>query len=179
MKFKIMLLSLFVLGLIMTLYLFEMAGAVGVTQTVSPTVTVSNTLSLTMEDTNNVNWGSHAAGTNVNGTIQARISANENWKLVVQATAGYPSTNELTDGNHKIPSSRLTYTSAAGDPVPQSGSGMASATPFDGSNQSNVWTGGLATTNCSVAITYNLQIPADQYPGTYNATHTYTLLPGP
>ena len=156
--------------------LSEMTGA-ATTGTVSPSVTVTNTISLSIEDGANVQWGSRSAGSHPTGTIQAKISANANWNLTVQATAGYPGTNELTDESHKISSSCFKYTSTAGSPAPPNGSGTATTTCFDGSNQTSVWTGGPATSDCRVAITYDLQIPASQPPGDYTATHTYTLAP--
>lgn len=151
--------------------------AAAVTEGVSPTLTVSNSLALAMEDTGNVQWGSQSAGGNLTGTIQARISGNANWSLTVQSTSGYPGTNELTDDNHKIASSCFTYTSAAGTPAPPTGNGLVTSTSFDGSNQTAVWSDGTATGDCRVAITYDLQIPASQAPGAYTATHTYTLVP--
>jgi hypothetical protein len=171
-KLKIGLLIL-ILGAIATFFLFGTAEAAN-TGTVSPSVTVGTTLSLIIENPENVQWGGKSAGTTQTGIIQAQIGANTNWSLTVQATNGYPSTNELTDGNHKISSSYFKYTSAAGSPTP-AGQGTSSATAFDGSNQTSVWTEGTAIADCRVAITYNLQIPAGQSPGTYTATHTYTL----
>jgi hypothetical protein len=168
-----MVLLILILGAIATFSLFGTVGAAN-TGTVSPSVTVSSTLSLSLENPENVQWGNQSAGSNPTGTIQARISANTNWSLAVQATNGYPSTNELTDGSHRIASSYFKYTSAAGSPAP-SGQGTSSATAFDGSNQTSVWTAGTAIADCRVAITYDLQIPASQSPGAYTATHTYTL----
>jgi len=176
-KIKIVL-SVFVLGAIVALSMFYLNGsarAAPVTETVSPRVTVSSTLSLTMEDTANVVWGSKAAGTTQTGTIQAVVTANTGWNLTVQATAGYPGTNELVSGSNRIVSSRFKYTSAAGIPDPLNGTGITTASPFDDSNQTPVWTGGTAYDGCKVAITYSLQIPANQAPGEYTATHTYTL----
>ena len=155
-------------------YLFGSAGAAA-TDTVSPSVTVGSTLSLTLEDGSNVEWGSKPAGTTQTGTIQAVIGANTEWNLTVCATAGYSGTNELTDGSHRISASYFKYTSAAGDPAPPNGTGVTTATPFDGSNETPVWTTGTAYGGCKVAITYNLEIPANQSPGAYTATHTYTL----
>ena len=155
-------------------YLNGSAGA-ATTGNVSPSVTVDSTLSLTIENGTNVQWGSKAAGTTQTGTIQAVIGANTGWNLTVQATAGHSGTNELTDGSHPISTSYFKYTSAAGSPAPPNGTDVTTATPFDGSNQTPVWTGGTAYAGCKVAITYNLQIPANQAPGTYTATHTYTL----
>jgi len=169
-----MLLFILILGAIATFSLFGTAGAAQDTEQVSPSVTVTSTLSLTLEDTTNVQWEPQSAGSNPTGTIQARISANTGWALTVQATGGWPGTGELTDGNHRIPSSYFKYTSAAGDPTP-SGQGTSSATAFDGSNQTSVWTAGTAIGDCRVAITYDLQIPATQDPGSYTTTHTYTL----
>ena len=173
MKPKMVLLIL-ILGAIATFSLFGTAGAAN-TGTVSPSVTVGATLSLTLEDTTNVLWGSQSAGSNPTGMIQARISANTGWTLTVQATGGWSGNGELTDGNHWIPSSYFKYTSAAGDPTPPAGNGVDTPTSFESNNQTNVWTGGTATTDRKVAITYDLQIPASQYPGLYTTTHTYTL----
>jgi len=156
--------------------LSETTGA-ATTGTVTPSVTVASSMSLSIEDGSNVQWGSQSAGSNTTGTIQVRISANTNWNLTVQATAGYPGTNELTDGNRRISSSCFKYTSAAGSPAPPDGDGVGTARSFDGSNQTEVWTGGTATADCRVAVTYNLQIPVNQPPGAYTATHTYTLVP--
>ena len=154
--------------------LSEITGA-ATTGTVTPSVTLTNTLSLSIENGANVQWGNQSAGSHPTGTIQAKISANASWNLTVQATAGYPGTNELTDESHKISSSCFKYTSTAGSPAPPNGSGTATTTCFDGSNQTSVWTDGTATADCRVAITYDLQIPENQPPGTYTATHTYTL----
>jgi len=177
-KIKIVL-SVFVLGAIVALSMFYLNGSAGAadpTGTVSPSVTVNTTLSLTMEEgtEKNVQWGGKAAGTTQTGTIQAVIGANIGWNLTVQATAGFSGTNELTDGNQRIASSHFTYTSAAGIPAPPYGTGVT-ATPFGGSAGTPVWAGGPAYDGCKVAITYRLQIPAIQPPGTYTATHTYTL----
>jgi hypothetical protein len=155
--------------------LSEITGAA--TGTVSPSVTVTNTISLNIENDTNVQWTNQSAGSHLTGTIQAKISANASWNLTVQATVGYPGTNELTDESHKISSSCFKYTSTAGSPAPPNGSGTATTTCFDGSNQTSVWTDGTATADCRVAITYDLQIPASQPPGDYTATHTYTLVP--
>lgn len=177
---KIGILLLMVILALVVMAGLTMSGRAGtVTDTVSPTVTVSTTVSLAMEDVSNVEWDTpHGAGSSLSGTIQARIGANTTWTLTVQPTSGHTTTNNLTDGSHSIPSSCFTYTSAAGSPAPSGGSGISSAIPFDGANQTNVWTGGTTTADCGVAITYNLQIPANQAPGTYTATHTYTVTSG-
>ena len=180
MKIKIAF-SVFVLGAIVALSMFYLNGSAGAatTGTVSPSVTVNSTLSLTLEDAANVQWGGKAAGTTQTGTIQALIGANTGWNLTVQATAGHSGTNELTDGSHPISTSYFKYTSAAGSPAPPNGTDVTTATPFDGSNQTPVWTDGTAYAGCKVAITYGLQIPVSQPPGTYTATHTYTLTSTP
>jgi hypothetical protein len=129
-------------------------------------------MSLIIEDESNIQWGSQSAGSHPTGTIQARISANTGWNLTVQATSG-----ELTDGENWISSSRFKYTSAAGNPSPPDGNGVSTPTVFNGNEPTAVWTGGTATADCRVAVSYDLQIPASQPPGTYTATHTYTLTP--
>jgi hypothetical protein len=175
-KLKILLVvfSLCAMVIVSLFYLFGTAGA-ATTSAVSPSVTVNSTLSLTLENTNNVQWGTTGAGTTKTGTIQAVIGANTGWNLTVLATAGYSGTNELTNGSQRIASSNFKYTSAAGIPAPPNGTGVTTANPFDGTNETPVWTTGTAYDGCKVAITYNLQIPANQAPGTYTATHTYTL----
>ena len=177
MKIKIVL-SVFVLGAIVALSMFYLngsAGAATVTQTVSPSVTVSSTLSLTMEDTANVVWGSKAAGTTQTGTIQARVSSNTNWTLYVKRTSDTGITCGLAgeDTTHHIASSRFTYTSTSGSHAPPAGDGVA-ATQFN-TTDTDVWTGGTPTGDCGVAVTYSLVIPRDQYSQGYTATHTYTL----
>lgn len=169
MKLKVGLLIL-ILVAIATFSLFGTAGAAN-TGTVSPSVTVTSTLSLTLEDTTNVQWGTQSAGSNQTGTVQARISANANWALTVSSSTTYGLAGQ--DGNHNIPASSFTYTSATGTPAPPAGSGVG-ATQFSDSS-TDVWTGGTATNDCRVAVAYNLQIPASQYPQGYSATHTYTL----
>ena len=174
MRLKIGLLVL-ILGAIATFSLFGTAGAANTGQ-VSPSVTVTSTLSLTMEDTTNVQWGPQGAGSNPTGTIQVRIRANTNWTLTVRRTSDTGVANcglMGDDGSNYIPSSKFTYTSAAGSPVPPAGSGVT-ATQFNTSD-TNVWTGGTATSDCRVAVNYDLQIPAMQKPQLYSATHTYTL----
>ncbi len=86
MKLKILLVvfSLCAMAIVSLFYLFGTAGA-ATTSTVTPSVTVNSTLSLTLENTNNVQWGTTAAGTTKTGTIQARVSSNTNWTLSVQA----------------------------------------------------------------------------------------------
>jgi uncharacterized protein affecting Mg2+/Co2+ transport len=156
--------------------LSEITGA-ATTGTVSPSVTVSNTLSLTLEGTTNVQWESKSAGTTQTGTIQAKVGANTNWTLTVKRSSDTSVANcglMGSDGNNFIPSSNFRYTSAAGSPAP-AGSGV-STTQFDTSD-TNVWTEGIAIGECQVAVTYNLQIPANQKPQAYSATHTYTLVP--
>jgi len=172
-----MLLFILILGAIATFSLFGTAGAAN-TGTVSPSVTVGTTLSLTLEDTTYVQWGPQSAGSNPTGTIKARIGVNTNWTLTVQADHNL----QHTDGNHWLGANSATgscsvfkYTSAAGSPAPPNANGITNAIPFDANNQTDVWTGGTATNECRVAITYDLQIPASQYPGSYSATHTYTL----
>ena len=170
-------LTLLVVLLSATTIAFCLSGTTGAatTGTVTPSVTVTSSMSLIIEDAGNIQWGSQSAGSHLTGTIQARISANADWNLTVQATSGYPGTNELTDGNHRILSANFKYTSTAGSPAP-AGSGAA-ATSFEGSGPTNVWIEGTATSDCRVAVSYDLQIPASQPPGTYTATHTYTLTP--
>jgi hypothetical protein len=173
MKLKIGLLIL-ILGAIATFSLFGTAGAAN-TGTVSPSVTVGTTLSLIIENPQNVQWEPQSAGSNPTGTIQVRISANANWTLTVKRTSDTSVANcglMGADGSNFIPASYFTYTSAAGSPTP-SGSGVT-ATQFSTSD-TNVWTEGTAIGDCRVAVTYNLQIPASQKPQLYSATHTYTL----
>ncbi len=176
---KIGILLLMVILALVVMAGLTISGRAGtVTDTVSPTVTVSTTMSLAIEDVSNVQWGSQGAGSSLSGIIQARIGANTTWTLTVQPTSGYSGTNELTDETHRIVSSCFTYTSTAGSPAPPGGSGISSALAFDGGNQTDVWTGGTTTADCRVAITYNLQIPANQAPGEYTTTHTYTVTSG-
>jgi hypothetical protein len=169
MKLKIGLL-IFLFGAIATLSLFGTVGAAN-TGTVSPSVTVGTTLSLIMENPGNVQWESKSAGTIQTGIIQAKIGANANWTLTVSSDTTYGLAGQ--DGNHNIPASSFTYTSAAGSPAPPAGSGVT-ATQFSTSD-TNVWTGGTSIGDCRVAVTYDLQIPVSQYPQAYSATHTYTL----
>ena len=178
MKIKIVL-SVFVLGAIVALsmfYLFGTAEAATVAPPVKPSVTITSTLSLAMEDTANVVWGDKAAGTTpITGTIQARVSSNTNWMLTVASSTSHGL--EGNDGSHHIASPSFKYTSAAGTPTP-SGNGIAAATEFSTSG-TNVWTDGLSISDCRVAIAYNLVIAASQYPQGYSATHPYTLTSTP
>lgn len=178
MKLKILLVvfSLCAMALVSLFYLFGTAGA-ATTSTVSPSVTVNSTLSLTLEDTNNVQWGTTAAGTTKTGTIQARVSSNTNWTLYVKRTSDTGITCGLAgeDATHHIASSSFTYTSTSGSPAPPAGSGVG-ATQFN-TTDTDVWTGGTATGDCKVAVTYSLVIPGNQYPQGYSATHTYTVVP--
>ncbi len=176
MKIRIVL-SVFVLGAMAAFAMFYLNGSAGAatTGTVSPSVTVSSTLSLTLEDTANVVWGSKAAGTTQTGMVQARVGSNTNWTLTVASSTSHGL--EGNDGSHHIASPSFKYTSAAGTPIP-SGNGIATATEFSTSGTS-VWTDGLSISDCQVAITYNLVIAANQYPQSYSATHTYTLTSTP
>ena len=179
MKLKIFLLLL-VLGAIAAFILFGTAEAATSTATVTPSVTVSETLSLAIENEKNVQWGPKPAGSHLTGTIKAQISANTNWTLTVARTSDtYVDCGLLgADGNNHIPTSCFTYTSVAGNPIPSGGKGIAKATQFD-TTGTYVWTGGIAISECRVAITYTLKIPANQPPGEYSATHTYTLTSPP
>lgn len=178
MKLRIFLVTL-ALGATIVLSLFYLFGSAGAatTGTVSPSVTVSSTLSVTLEDGANVQWGSTPAGTTRTDTIQARVTSNTNWTLYVKRSSDTAITCGLAgeDGTHHLSSSCFTYASAAGSPAPPSGSGET-ATQFDIAD-TNVWTGGTATGDCRVAVTYSLVVPSDQWPQGYSATHTYTVVP--
>jgi hypothetical protein len=171
--------SVFVLGAIVALSMFYLNGSAGAatTGTVSPSVTVSSTLSLALEDGTNVEWGSKPAGTTQTGIVQARVTSNTNWTLYVKRTSDTGITCGLAgeDGTHHTASSSFTYTSTSGSPAPPAGSGVG-ATQFN-TTDTDVWTGGAATGDCKVAVTYSLVIPGDQYPQVYSATHTYTVVP--
>ncbi|MCX6000892.1 MAG: hypothetical protein NTU41_15285 [Chloroflexi bacterium] len=176
----VLLATLFVLAALAVCccYLAPLGGTAEAASPVSPSVTVGPGVTLALEDASNVQWVSGGApGSSLNGTLQARVSSNVGWSLTVQATSGHTSTNELTDESHRIASACFTYTSTAGTPAPPTGDGVSNPKEFDGGNQTNVWTGGTATADCRVAVTYNLQIPKSQPPGTYTATHTYTVAP--
>lgn len=178
MKLRIILVSLALAATIVLslVYLFGSAGA-ATTGTVSPSVSVTSTLSVALENGTDVLWGSKPAGTTQTGTIQARVSSNTNWTLYVKRSSDAAITCGLAgeDGTHHIGSSSLTYTTASGTPAPPAGSGVT-ATQFD-TTDTNVWTSGTATGDCRVAVTYTLVIPGDQWPQGYSATHTYTVVP--
>ncbi len=178
MKLRMALVTL-ALGATIVLSLFYLFGSAGAatTGTVSPSVTVSSTLSLMLEDGANVQWGSKGAGTTQTGTIQARVGSNTNWTLYVKRSSDTAITCGLAgeDGTHHVSSSCFTYASASGSPAPPAGTGVG-ATQFD-TTDTNVWTVGTATGDCRVAVTYSLVIPADQLPQGYSATHTYTVVP--
>lgn len=173
MKKRRILLGVFVLGAVLTLSMFYLLGSAGAatTDTVSPSVTVSSTLSLTLQDATNVQWGTQFAGTTQSGTIQAKVVSNTDWVLTVAADT--ISGLAGADGSHNIASSNLKYTSAAGSPVPTTGDGVTDL-QF-GTSGTDVWTGGTPTGDSGVAVTYNLTIPGNQYPQLYSAIHTYTL----
>lgn len=157
-------------------YFFGTAGAAVETEAVSPSVTVNSSLSITLEDATNVQWGSQSTGSSPDGAIQAKISANTGWTLTVKRSSDTSVANcglMGDDENNYIHSSNFTYTSVAGSPAPPGGSGVTT-TQFTTSD-TNVWTGGTVTGECRVAITYNLQIPSNQKPQAYTAIHTYTL----
>jgi len=173
------LLGVFVLGAMVALSMFYLLGSAGAqtTGTVSPSVTVGSTLSVTLENVANVQWGAKPAGTTQTGTIQAKVVSNANWTLYVKRTSDIAIACGLAgeDGTHHIGKSAFTYTSAAGTPAPGGGPGVT-ATEFDITN-TDVWTGGTPTTDCRVAVNYSLVIPGDQLPQGYSATHTYTVVP--
>jgi len=175
-KIKIVL-SVFVLGAIVALSMFYLNGSAGAadTGTVSPSVTVDSTLSLTIENGTNVQWGHKSANDTYNGIIQAKVGANTAWRLMVRRTSDPTIDCGLkgANGDH-IASSNFTFTSDLGSPQP-SGSGVTTPREFLTTN-TEVWTGGGATDQCRVAITYNLVIPASQYAQAYTATHTYTVV---
>jgi hypothetical protein len=170
--------SAFVLGVIVALSMFYLNGSAGAaTGTVTPSLTVEDTLSLTLEGDTNVEWETKPAGTTQTGIVQARVSSNTNWTLYVKRTSDTAITCGLAgeDGTHHIANSRFTHTSTSGSPAPPAGGGV-SATQFN-TTDTDVWTGGPATGDCKVAVTYSLVIPGDQYPQGYSATHTYTVVP--
>jgi hypothetical protein len=173
-------LGLFVLGAMVALSMFYLFGSAGAatTGTVTPSVTVESTLSLTLENGTNVQWGSQTAGTTHTGTIQAFVVANTGWKLTVRRTSDVGTDYGLkgADLTNHIPSSNFTFTSVQGSPAP-SGSGVTSPTEFPHASNADVWTNGTAALSSRVAVTYSLSIPANQYPQGYSATHTYTLSP--
>ena len=179
MKIKIVL-SVFVLGAIVALSMFYLNGSAGAATTgnVSPSVTVDSTLSLTIENGPNVQWGPKSANDTYDGIIQAKVGANTGWNLTVKRTSDTDTDYGLkgADGTNHILSSNFTFTSAKGSPQPSGTfNGITSATEFPHDSNSEVWTGGGATDQCRVAITYILVIPASQVPQAYTATHTYTL----
>lgn len=162
-----------VIGSLAAFYLLGTAEAA--TGTVSPSVTLNSTLSLSLENTENVQWGSKGSGTTQTGTIQARVTANSPWTLTVKRTSDASVANVGLmgeDGNNYINYSNFKYTSAAGSPAP-AGSGVTSVA-FAASD-TDVWTEGTSTSDCRVAITYTLTIPGSQVAQGYTATHTYTL----
>jgi hypothetical protein len=168
------LLRVFVLGAMVALSMFFLLGTAGAanTGTVTPSVEVDSTLSLSLSGT--VSWADKLPGDPCSGTVNAAVVANTPWVLAVQATDGYPGTNELTDETHRIVSSYFKYSSAASTTSPPNGTGVG-LTQFDGSNATSVWSGGTPTAGATVDVSYNLTIPPMQPPGTYTATHTYTL----
>ena len=176
MKFKVSLLSAFILSVVIVFFLFGMVSAATDTKQVIPVVTVDSSGSLSIVsgvgEGNAIEFGNMAPGQTLTKPLTLGIIANDNLQLTVGKN------QDLKDAptNETIPSANFTYTSSAGTPAPPGTPTYAvSDTQFGTEGvPSNVLTGGEAS-DCQVEVTYKLITPAAQPGGYYTATHTYTL----
>lgn len=173
MKLKMVLLIL-ILGAIATFSLFGTAGAAEDTEQVLPIVNVNPTASLSIVSGTStvgttdvaIDFGNMAAGSTQTKVLVLDVTANDAWQLTVSKS------QDLTIGgtSTSIPSTNFTFTSSG----PAGPTYVASDTEFG--TDTNVVTGGSATSSSNINITYKLVIPADQLVGYYSAPHTYTLI---
>jgi len=172
MKLKVGLLII-VLGAIATFCLFGTAGAAEDTEQVIPIVNVDPTGSLTIvsgtdpQNNDAIDFGNMAAGSTQTKVLVLGVTANDAWTLTVSKS------QDLTIGgtSTSIPSTNFTFTSSG----PAGPTYVASDTEFG--TDTNVVTGGSATSSSNINITYKLVTPDDQPVGYYTAPfHTYTLI---
>jgi hypothetical protein len=145
--------------------LFMCAGAMAVNPTnVNVSATIPSTIELSMPTTS-VTWGAAVPGTIMTSDITASINSNKAYALkvtenhVLTGTGATPPT---------IPSADFTF----GATLPAGGTYNAPAGTQFGTDVSVV--AGARGSARSTTISYSLNVPWDQAPDTYTATHTYT-----
>jgi len=140
------------------------------TATVSVSATVAPALSLTVSKST-IDFGSGVTplqpGSTYADSTTATVNSNKIWSLKV--TKG----GDLTFGTFTIPSANLTYGSTTTDPVNVLNV-QAAGTQF-GTTSTNVCNACLRGSGLPVTINYSLVVPWSVDPGTYTATHTYTV----
>jgi len=169
--------ALLILGLVV--FILPYPGSKAATTGYSyPSVTVAASGSLTVTPVG-MSYGTRQAGETIaynegsGHLVELTIKTNTNtWDVNVSKD------QDLTSGTYTIPSSNFTYDSVyvSGNPNnPNVYSGLEFGTAGSPSNVTDSPAGGAKAQNLRVDVRYNLTIPEYQDPGTYQATHTYTL----
>ena len=159
---KAILVALVVVG---ALTLFVCAGAIAADSppiAVSVSATIPSTIQLTMPTTS-VTWGAAVPGTVMTSDITASVNSNKAWSLKVTKNHDLQNVGET----QTILSSNFKFTATA----PPGGTGTLTATEF-GTGVTVV--AGVHGSGMGTTISYSLNVPWDQEPDTYLATHTYT-----
>lgn len=138
-------------------------------QGVTVSATVSKSIQLTMNPSPLL-LGTQPPGGPYPGTIAATVNSNATWSM------GVVKSGDLNDGaGNIIPSADLTYTSSTSDGRVKNLQGTA--IEF-GSSSTNVCNGSDRGSGETLIVNYSLTVPWDIPPGTYTATHTYTVTNG-
>jgi hypothetical protein len=111
-----------------------------------------------------VTWGAAVPGTTVTADITASINSNKAYALKVTTDGDLTGAVSL----ETIPSANFTF----GATLPAGGTYNAPPSTTFGTDVSVV--AGARGSARSTTISYSLDVPWDQAPDTYTATHTYT-----
>lgn len=151
------------------LVLFMAVGALAVnTAGVSVSANVAPGLELTMSSTTiNFGGGALAPGSVHADSTIATVNSNKLWSLKVKKDT------DLTYLTYTIPSANLTYTSTTTTPATVHNTVVAS-TPFSTTDASTCSACDRGSA-MSLTMNYSLTVPWENEPGTYTATHTYTV----
>ncbi len=134
-------------------------------QAVTVSATVSASMQLTMAST--LALGTQPPGGPYTQSIAATVNSNKTWNM------GVVSSGLLTSAPDTIPSAEPDlHIQHRGDANVKNVQG--SATQF-GTTSTNVCNGSLRGSGEMLNVNYSLTIPWDVQPGTYTATHTYTV----
>ncbi len=137
---------------------------------VTVSATVAPAIALSMSKST-VDFGSGVTalqpGSTYADSTTATVNSNKIWSLKVTKSG------DLTFGAFTIPSANLTYGSTTTDPVNVLNV-QAAGTQF-GTTSTNVCNACLRGSGLPVTINYSLVVPWSVDPGTYTATHTYTV----
>jgi hypothetical protein len=146
--------------------LFMCAGSLAADsppKAVDVSATISPTIQLDMSTTS-VTWGAAVPGTTVTADITASINSNKAYALKVTTDGDLTGAVSL----ETIPSANFTF----GATLPAGGTYNAPPSTTFGTDVSVV--AGARGSARSTTISYSLDVPWDQAPDTYTATHTYT-----